>query len=173
MQQIAKYFSPIPYTILAFTSSVLICIRSMALFTCCRSSKSRLYTQTIRHASTLKTTPTQGEDPHVSLTFQYGFSVAKLLLHNPTRRNALTYSMMEQLDRHIYALDKWSRHGIIDYDYCTHEAETAGNSKSPNNNARAVILTGSGVLFLFLKNTVFEVVISLFIEFRTISFFSY
>mmetsp|Transcript_22633 Transcript_22633/g.45831 ORF Transcript_22633/g.45831 Transcript_22633/m.45831 type:complete len:358 (-) Transcript_22633:93-1166(-) len=122
-------------------------IRSMTLLTHSRSAKSRVFVQAIRHSATSKTTQSPADDPRVSLTFRNCFSVAKLSLHNPARRNALTYSMMDQLDRHVYALDKWSRHGIIDYDDYIREDDddtTAGNGKLPTNNARAVILTGSG-----------------------------
>ncbi len=65
----------------------------------------------------------------VTLQFLHDESVAIVTLHNSQRRNALTASMMEQLDMHVQSLSRWS------------------TSSSSNNDARAVILTGSGGTF--------------------------
>ena len=72
---------------------------------------------------------TSNLDPTVSLDFNRDASLAVLTLCNTKRRNALTYSMMHQLDVHIKTLQEWC-HGM-----------------STQNNSRALILTGSGGTF--------------------------
>lgn len=67
--------------------------------------------------------------PSVSLDFHHDASLAVLTLCNPQRRNALTYSMMHELDAHVKTLQEWSR------------------DMSSRNNARVLILTGSGGSF--------------------------
>lgn len=67
--------------------------------------------------------------PSVSLDFHHDASLAVLTLCNPKRRNALTYSMMHELDTHVKTLQEWSR------------------DISTQNNARVLILTGSGGSF--------------------------
>lgn len=68
-------------------------------------------------------------DGVVTLQFLHDDSVAVVTLQNPQRRNALSVSMMEQLDTHVQSLLQWS------------------TNKTTTNNARAVILTGSGGTF--------------------------
>lgn len=65
----------------------------------------------------------------VTLDFNHGDAVAILTLSNPTRRNALTYHMMEQLDDHVTELERWSK------------------DESLKNNARAIVLTGANGTF--------------------------
>lgn len=67
--------------------------------------------------------------PSVTLSFNEDSSLAVLTLCNPRRRNALTYSMMHQLDAHVNALNAWSRDVIGE------------------NNARVLMLTGSDGTF--------------------------
>uniref|UniRef100_A0A7S2KS71 Ethylmalonyl-CoA decarboxylase n=1 Tax=Skeletonema marinoi TaxID=267567 RepID=A0A7S2KS71_9STRA len=66
--------------------------------------------------------------PSVSLDFHRDASLAILTLCNAQRRNALTYSMMHQLDAHVNTLHEWSR-------------------DISQNSARVLILTGSGGSF--------------------------
>jgi ethylmalonyl-CoA/methylmalonyl-CoA decarboxylase len=68
-------------------------------------------------------------DGVVTLQFLHDDSVAVVTLQNPQRRNALSVSMMEQLDTHVQSLLQWS------------------TNKTTANNARAVILTGSAGTF--------------------------
>ncbi len=75
--------------------------------------------------SALPSTPS----PSVSLDFHHDASLAVLTLCNPKRRNALTYSMMHEIDAHVKTLQEWSR------------------DMSTQNNARVLILTGSGGSF--------------------------
>jgi ethylmalonyl-CoA/methylmalonyl-CoA decarboxylase len=63
--------------------------------------------------------------PSVHLTFHNNSSVAIMQLCNPRRRNALTYSMMQQLDNHIHTLNEWCKCDDV------------------GNDARVLILTGS------------------------------
>jgi enoyl-CoA hydratase/carnithine racemase len=72
---------------------------------------------------------TSNPDPSVSLDFNGDASLAVLTLCNTQRRNALTYSMMHQLDAHVKTLQEWSR------------------DNSNQNNARVLVLTGSGGTF--------------------------
>mmetsp|Transcript_14797 Transcript_14797/g.20998 ORF Transcript_14797/g.20998 Transcript_14797/m.20998 type:complete len:312 (+) Transcript_14797:3-938(+) len=65
----------------------------------------------------------------VSLDFHHDASLAVLTLCNHKRRNALTYSMMHELDAHVKTLQDWSR------------------DINAQNNARVLILTGSGESF--------------------------
>jgi len=69
------------------------------------------------------------DDPSVSLDFNGDASLAVLTLCNVRRRNALTFSMMHQLDAHVKTLQEWSR------------------DISNQNNARVLVLTGSGGTF--------------------------
>lgn len=65
----------------------------------------------------------------VTLSFNNNESLAVLTICNAQRRNALTYSMMHQLDSHVETLREWSR------------------DLSDLNNARLLILTGSDGAF--------------------------
>ena len=67
--------------------------------------------------------------PSVTLSFNDDSSLAVLTLCNPRRRNALTFSMMHQLDAHVNILNGWS-HDV-----------------SGENNARVLLLTGSDGTF--------------------------
>jgi len=80
----------------------------------------------IRWSSIVSSIPTT---PSVTLSFNDDSSLAVLTLCNPRRRNALTYSMMHQLDAHVNTLNEWSRDG------------------SGQNNARVLMLTGSDGTF--------------------------
>ena len=71
----------------------------------------------------------------VTLELLHDDSVAVVTLHNSQRRNALTVSMMEQLDMHVQSLSRWS------------SSSNNENNNTNGNNARAVILTGSGGTF--------------------------
>ncbi|KAL7491579.1 hypothetical protein ACHAWT_002131 [Skeletonema menzelii] len=75
------------------------------------------------------TSSSSTSNPSVSLDFHRDASLAVLTLCNAQRRNALTYSMMHQLDAHVKTLHEWSR------------------DKSTQNNARVLILTGYGGSF--------------------------
>ena len=88
--------------------------------------KCKYYTSCLSVAlsSSLTSTPES-----ISLDFHHDASLAVLTLRNAQRCNALTYSMMHQLDAHVKTLHKWS-HGI-----------------SNQNNARVLVLTGSGGSF--------------------------
>ena len=82
--------------------------------------------------------------PRVTLTFhEKHSSVALLTLCNPTRKNALTVSMMEQLDRHVQTLARWSIRG----DGSDGSVNSIDDQRSKDNNARVVILTGSNGTF--------------------------
>ena len=98
----------------------------------------------------------------MSLTFhEKNSSVAILTLRNPKRKNALTVSMMEEMDRHVQTLARWlTRSGSgDDYDHDGNDGSSAqhhadddeyldDNAKGEgNNNARVVILTGSDGAF--------------------------
>lgn len=77
--------------------------------------------------------------PCVSLDLDESTGVALLTLCNPQRRNALTVSMMEELEGHVRTLAQWST-GV--------DASGEGNGgESAENNARAVIVTGSDGTF--------------------------
>jgi ethylmalonyl-CoA/methylmalonyl-CoA decarboxylase len=109
-----------------FIHNTPFCPGIMNKVTTCRQRQSILHkvvAQTIHSAS-----PTLSSDestPNVTLDFRNDNSVAILTLCNPKRRNAMTFSMMEQLDHHVSTLERWVEHS------------------SPNSNARAVILTGA------------------------------
>lgn len=80
------------------------------------------------------------EIPMVSLDFAHNNAVAILTLHNPKRRNALTYSMMEQLDDHVTTLEQWATTGIIRSESDNYKEH---DESKRLNKARAVILTGA------------------------------
>ncbi|KAL7551599.1 hypothetical protein ACHAWF_014788 [Thalassiosira exigua] len=88
--------------------------------------------------------------PNVSLTFHENSSVALLKLCNSRRRNALTVSMMEQLDEHVQALARWSsgatRGSNVGGDSMNSSDEKQWQ-EGKNNNARLLILTGSDGTF--------------------------
>ena len=94
--------------------------------------------------------PSTNDRPCVSLTFHLDCSVAVITLCNPTRRNALSYSMMEQFDQHVHTLDTWSRIGNIDApdggkrSTEKNDCDTNDIEQSENNNSRVVIITGMG-----------------------------
>ena len=75
--------------------------------------------------------------PRVTLDFHHDDSIAILTLSNPRRRNALTYSMMEQLDDHVTTLETWSKVGTA-LSTCN-----GVGSREVLNGSRAIILTGS------------------------------
>eukprot|EP00984_Skeletonema_dohrnii_P015336 scaffold6598_cov98-Skeletonema_dohrnii-CCMP3373.AAC.2 len=79
-------------------------------------------------ARSSSTSSSSHNPPSVSLDFHRDASLAILTLCNAQRRNALTYSMMHQLDAHVNTLHEWSR-------------------DISQNNARVLILTGSGGSF--------------------------
>ncbi|KAL7513369.1 hypothetical protein ACHAWX_000769 [Stephanocyclus meneghinianus] len=95
--------------------------------------------------------------PKVTLSFHHDNSLAILTLCNPQRRNALTFSMMEQLHEHVTALERWAKFGTVISDSITRsddinvgndasqkQAPTDGKSASNGeNNSRAIILTGA------------------------------
>ncbi|KAL3802620.1 hypothetical protein HJC23_011944 [Cyclotella cryptica] len=95
--------------------------------------------------------------PKVTLSFRHDNSVAILTLCNPQRRNALTFSMMEQLDEHVTTLERWATLVTVATDGMTRCDITNGSTDaSPNlipieseidsnaeNNSRAIILTGA------------------------------
>ena len=98
--------------------------------------------QVSRCAST--TVSNNDAPPCVSLSFQEN-GVAILTLCNPERRNALTVSMMEDLDRHVQTLAKWSSS-----DGNHHGNSTTSNRQCSNENdssARIVVLTGMNGTF--------------------------
>lgn len=88
----------------------------------------------------------ENNEPGVHLSFREN-SVAILTLSNPTRKNALTVSMMQDLDRHVQTLAAWSR-GSTGVQRDTKDAQgSVGDAQGHDNNARVVILTGSGNAF--------------------------
>lgn len=110
---------------------------SPLLCQCNRLSKRYSYVY-VSAASTisrhLSSSSSQSETPpKVSLTFQDDRSVAILRLCNPKRKNALTVSMMDDLDQHVETLAKWST--------------SSATNDSDSNNSRVVILTGMGDTF--------------------------
>ena len=87
-------------------------------------------------ARTIHVSYSSSESPKVTLDFHHDNSLAILTLCNPARRNALTYSMMEQLDDHVTTLEKWVQSGTV----CN---TTDLQTTKTQNNSRVVILTGS------------------------------
>ena len=88
--------------------------------------------------------------PSASLTFHNESSVAILTLRNPKRKNALTVSMMEQLDQHVCrTLSIWSKSGAIGGNGTTCSADKYLDIRQTaiENNARVVILTGDNGTF--------------------------
>ena len=96
--------------------------------------------------------------PNVSLDFKYNNSVAILTINNPRKRNALTVSMMKEMEDHIALLRSWSsgadggdgtssvlRNSSKEDDRNDDNYYSTNNDNDNNNknNARAVILTGS------------------------------
>ena len=90
-----------------------------------RASAQKCYYTRCRSSCFRATSSSSTSDPSVSLDFHRDASLAVLTLRNATRRNALTYSMMHQLDAHVKTLQEWSRDINV------------------QNNARVLILTGS------------------------------
>ena len=82
--------------------------------------------------------------PCASLSFHHDASVAVIRLNNPTRRNALTVSMMEDLDRIVQTLAKWSNDTEKEN---SSTIESSDMSDGGNANARVVVLTGSDEAF--------------------------
>lgn len=91
--------------------------------------------------------PTDGP-PSVSLSFHENSSVAILTLCNPKRRNALTVSMMEQLDQHVQTLAKWSSGDTGESNERIYDTnDYLDDKQSEDGDARVVILTGSNDTF--------------------------
>ena len=101
------------------------------------SQASRLTSSTPR----TKDTP---PPPCASLSFHHDASVAVIRLNNPTRRNALTVSMMKDLDRIVQTLAKWSNDTEEE---SSSTIESSDMSDGGNANARVVVLTGSDEAF--------------------------
>jgi ethylmalonyl-CoA/methylmalonyl-CoA decarboxylase len=98
---------------------------------------------TIRGAASAYSTAVDESIPKVTLDFCHDNSMAILTLCNPTRRNALTYNMMEQLDDHVTTLERWVQNGSFEYNDKKAFHNDSSDENDAMNNARALILTGA------------------------------